>query len=227
MYDVDAAGKARNFRCKFCIMFADKIKHLPNYSGMYVKASTNYRVSAVKGHAKNGGGDPQPPNTAYGNFLKANGIEIEQHTNNIAKSCDKANTAIVCKLQIDKKMDPSTLTITKTSSRQHISWSSKSYPSVNARKYKNWKVNMGLKLVRNTLRFHRCILSQTLWGNSDVIVQIVDCKGWKSDTKFADDAIIPVYDKFEVPLKSGGLSANVPNVLICNGMRSSILLLKR
>ena len=114
-YDVDAAGKARNLRCKFCIMFEDKIKDLPNYSDIFIKGSTNYRVSAVKDHAKNSNGDPQHPHTvAYGNFLKANGIEIEERANKIAKSYDKANTAIVSRLQIHNKMDPSTLTKTKT-----------------------------------------------------------------------------------------------------------------
>ena len=69
----------------------------------------------VKDHAKNSNGDPQHPHTvAYGNFLKANGIEIEERANKIAKSCDKANTAIVSRLQIHNKMDPSTLTKTKT-----------------------------------------------------------------------------------------------------------------
>ena len=95
-------------------MFEDKIKDLPNYSDIYIKCSTNYRVSAVKDHAKDSNGDSQHPHTvAYGNFLKANGIEIEQRANKIAKSCDKANIAIVSKLQIDNKMDPSTLTKTK------------------------------------------------------------------------------------------------------------------
>ncbi len=114
-YDVDAAGKARNLRCKFCMMFEDKIKGLPNYSDIYIKGSTNYRVSAVKDHAKNSNGDPQHPHTvAYGNFLKASGIEIEQRGNKIAKSCDKANTDVVSKLKNQSKMDPSTLTKTKT-----------------------------------------------------------------------------------------------------------------
>ena len=48
----------------------------------------------------------------------------------------------------------------------------------------------------------------------NAVVQILDCEGWKGDNEFADDAIIAVYDKFEVPLKSAGLSANVPDVLI-------------
>ena len=114
-YDVDAAGKARNLRCKFCIMFEDKIKGLPNYSDIYIKGSTNYRVSAVKDHAKNSNGDPQHPHTvAYSNFLKANGIEIEQRANKIAKSCNKVNTDVVSTLQNHNKMDPSTLTKIKT-----------------------------------------------------------------------------------------------------------------
>ena len=48
----------------------------------------------------------------------------------------------------------------------------------------------------------------------DTVVQILDCEGWKGNNEFAYDAIIAVYDKFEVPLKSGGLSANVPDVLM-------------
>jgi hypothetical protein len=102
-YNVDAAGKARNLRCKFCIVFEDKTKGLPNYSDIYIKGSTNYRVSAVKDHAKNSNGDPQHPHTmAYNNFL----INFQ--------SCDKANTDVVSKLQNHNKMDPSTLTKTKT-----------------------------------------------------------------------------------------------------------------
>ena len=96
------------------MMFEDKIKGLPNYSDIYIKGSKNYRVSDVKDHAKNSNGDPQHPHTvAYGNFLKASGIEIEQRGNKIAKSCDKANTDVVSKLKNQSKMDPSTLTKTK------------------------------------------------------------------------------------------------------------------
>lgn len=96
-------------------MFEDKIKGLPNYSDIYIKGSTNYRVSAVKDHTNNSNGDPQHPHTvAYGNFLKANGIEIEQRADKIAKSCDKVNTDVVSKLKNHNKMDPSTLTKTKT-----------------------------------------------------------------------------------------------------------------
>lgn len=74
-YSVDASGNARSLRCKFCIMFEDKIKGLPNYSDIYIKGSTNYRVSAIKIHAKNSNGDPQHPHTvAYGKFLRSNGI---------------------------------------------------------------------------------------------------------------------------------------------------------
>ena len=48
----------------------------------------------------------------------------------------------------------------------------------------------------------------------NAVVQILDCEGWKGDNEFADDAIIAVHDKFEVSLKTAGLSANVPDVLI-------------
>ena len=48
----------------------------------------------------------------------------------------------------------------------------------------------------------------------DAVVQILDCEGWKGDDEFADDAIISVFDNFEVPLKSGGLSVTVPDLLI-------------
>ncbi len=48
----------------------------------------------------------------------------------------------------------------------------------------------------------------------DAVVLILDCEGWKGDNEeFANDAIIAVYDKFEIPLKSGGLSATLPDVL--------------
>ena len=52
-YDVDSDGKAKNLKCKYCIMFQDAIKDLPNFSDIFIHGSTNYRKSGVEHHARN------------------------------------------------------------------------------------------------------------------------------------------------------------------------------
>ena len=44
-YDVDAARRARNLRCKFCVTFTDSIKGLPNYSDNETYISKVQRIT--------------------------------------------------------------------------------------------------------------------------------------------------------------------------------------
>ena len=106
LYDV-VDGKARNLKCKFCIMFEDKIKDLPNFSNIFVKGSQNYKKCVVESHVKNKTNDPRHPHTvAYNLYLKECQVALEQRSELLAKSGGHANESIVSSL---KKIPPEDL----------------------------------------------------------------------------------------------------------------------
>ncbi len=93
------------------------------------------------------------------------------------------------------------------------------YQNAELSSFERQKVSVESKKNEYTEKIRQCLtdrLEQEDEGQEiiDAVVLILDCEGWKGDNQeFADDAIIAVYDKFEIPLKSGGLSATVPDVL--------------
>ena len=105
------------------------------------------------------------------------------------------------------------------------------YQNVELLLFEREKVFVGGKKNEYTEKIRQCLtdrLEQEDEGQEilDAVVQILDCEGWKGDNEFADDAIIAVYDKFEVTL-SLMASQRMSLTCLCNGMRSSISLLKQ
>ena len=93
------------------------------------------------------------------------------------------------------------------------------YQNVELSSFERQKVSVESKKKEYTDKIRQCLTDRLEQEDEsqeiiDAVVQILDCEGWKGDNEFADEAIIAVYDNFEVPLKSGGLSAIVPDVLI-------------
>ena len=93
------------------------------------------------------------------------------------------------------------------------------YQNVELSSFERQKVSVESKKNEYSEKIRQCLtdrLEQEDEGQEiiDAVVQILDCEGWKGDNEFADEAIIAVYDNFEVPLKSGGLSVTVPDLLI-------------
>ena len=93
------------------------------------------------------------------------------------------------------------------------------YQNVKLSSFERQKVSVESKKNEYSEKIRQCLtdrLEQEDEGQEiiDAVVQILDCEGWKGDNEFADEAIIAVYDNFEVPLKSGGLSVTVPDLLI-------------
>ncbi|CAB4003716.1 zinc finger 862-like [Paramuricea clavata] len=92
------------------------------------------------------------------------------------------------------------------------------YQNVELSSFERHKVSVESKKNEYSEKIRQCLtnrLEQEDEGQEilDAVVQILDCEGWKDDNEFAEDAIFAVYDKFEVPLKSGGMSVTVPDLL--------------
>ena len=84
-YETDSQGKARNLKCKFCVMFSEKIRDLPNFSDIFIKGSQNYKKSAVEDHAKNKSGNPKHPHTlAYKLYLDSQDVGLDEKANTLS-----------------------------------------------------------------------------------------------------------------------------------------------
>ena len=85
LYETDSQGKARNLKCKFCIMFKEKICNLPNFSDIFIKGSQNYKKTAVEDHAKNKSSNPKHPHTlAYKLYLDSQEVALDERASSLS-----------------------------------------------------------------------------------------------------------------------------------------------
>lgn len=84
-YETDSNGKARNLKCKVCIMYEKRICNLPNFSDMFIKGSQNYKKSAVEDHAKNRSGNPKHPHSvAYKLYLEGCSVGLDERSETLS-----------------------------------------------------------------------------------------------------------------------------------------------